>query len=131
MTGAQGNQVVNGGALRPSGGGEAGGGVLDALPEGGRSIVQQQVDGRLLGKVQQVNGSIQGLNMAAVPTSTAQPGMQIVNMRPAQGNLLQPQQVRSLAPRMIINSQMIQNARAGQPGVSLLCLLIYLHFIMV
>ncbi|KAF2354536.1 TAFH/NHR1 [Trinorchestia longiramus] len=65
------------------------------------------------------------LDMAAVPTTGAagaaqvtavpiQQGMQIMNVRPTQGSIIQPQQVRSLAPRMILNPQML---RPGQPGV--------------
>ncbi|XP_018011354.1 transcription initiation factor TFIID subunit 4 [Hyalella azteca] len=66
--------------------------------------------------------------MAAVPTTGAagaahvtavplQQGMQIMNVRPTQGSLLQPQQVRSLAPRMILSPQVLHNVRPGQPGV--------------
>lgn len=70
--------------------------------------------------------------MATVPTTGAaqvaavpiQQGMQIMNVRPSQGNLLQPQQVRSLAPRMILSPQVIQNVRPGQPGVRYLVILL-------
>lgn len=114
MTGAHGNQVVTGGcALR------TGGGVLEAPP-----LSEGEVFSKVL-----VNGSLPRLNMAAVPPTTGavtplQPGMQIMNMRPPQGHVLQPQQVRSLAPRMILSQQMIQNVRPGQPAVSAKLLII-------
>lgn len=142
MTGAYGNQVVNGGGSLTAGGGAAG--VVETLPESRVGTPNHTISsdkgvdiGRsVLAKVHTVvpnNGSILQhqrqviiSNMAAVPTTGAaaatqvsavplqQGGMQIMNMRPAQGNIMQPQQVRSFPPRMILNSQMLQGRVPGQ-----------------
>ena len=61
--------------------------------------------------------------MAAVPTSGAPAQvsmpMQLMAMRPSQNSVMQPQQVRSLTPRMILSPQVLQNAvrTSGQPNV--------------
>ena len=131
MTGAYNNQLMNGSSLQP--GNTA---LLEAIVQQGHSNVTSVPStslSRIANKVNLINGTVKAATpvgistMTTVPTSGApaqvtlpvQQGMQLMTMRP-QAGVMQPQQVRSLTPRMILNPQVLQNAvRTGTPGVSL------------